>query len=96
MKPIAQIILECLNQELNYDPTAVDDSGREWWYVSPLYRKDQEKPDMSVGNLLDKVKELGFSSIKEVEPVHMLKHELIQIKGIREDIIKECEELINK
>lgn len=87
---VVNIIKACLNQMINFDPS-IDDTAREWWYVSPLYAEDQKIPDMPVSELEGRIKALKFTSIKEVSSFKIFDRTVIQVRGNREEIIKECE-----
>jgi hypothetical protein len=93
-KEVAQLIATCLKQKVN-DDSIIDDSGREWWYVSPMFKKDQEHSDMSPRELVGKIRELNLLSIKDIasystDVLQSQVRDFIQIKGNREEIIKEC------
>lgn len=89
MQNIKHIIVTCLNQKINFDPS-VDDTGREWWYISPLFAEGQKIPEMPVDELAQAIKDLKFSSIKDVTTFDKFKRMFIQIRGNREEIINEC------
>ena len=93
MKPIIKIIVTCLNQKINFDPS-VDDTGREWWYISPLYVDNQDFPQIPIDELAKNIKDLKLTSIKEVSTFTHFKRLFIQIRGNREEIIKECNKLL--
>ena len=92
MNNTARIIATCLKQKINFDPL-IDDTGREWWYVSSLYDKDQVIPDMSIEGLAEEIKKLNLKSIKEISSFRLFDREILQIRGDRLAIIKECESL---
>lgn len=92
---VAKLIATCLKQKVNFDPM-VNDEDREWWYVNPLYKKNQDYAYISTQELVAKIREFDFSSIQEVMCIKMplVDHDdrsFIQIRGERKDIIKECE-----
>ena len=92
MQNITHIIKTCLNQKINFDPK-VDDTGREWWYISALYGEEQKIPDMPIESLEEEIKKLKLVSIKEISIFKLFNRRVIQIRGNREAIIKECESL---
>lgn len=91
-REVAKLIVTCLNQKLNIDPMVLD-SDREWWYVSPLYLKEQEEAVMSSGDLLERIQALNLSSIKAVEYTRIMNKSILQIQGDRVEIIKECNQV---
>lgn len=101
MKETAVIVRICLNQKINFDPD-IDDTGREWWYVSPLYGpmdsmgEVQQERILTVKELMDDIQALSLKSIKELGTFNLFNRKVIQIRGNRSDIIKECELIINK
>lgn len=92
---VATIVRDCLCQKINFDPL-VNDDGREWWYVSPLYQKDQELPNMSVEELEQGIKDLKFESIVDVQSFKIFDRRIIQVRGNRVAIINECQSFLKK
>lgn len=93
-KEVSELIATCLQQKINFD-IQIQDVDREWWYVSGMYKKDQETSSANPEELVELIKALNLDSIKDIQTYKMGEidsqmRNFIQIKGDRLEIIKEC------
>lgn len=87
---IAYIIWQNLRKKVNTDDPP--DPDRVWWYISGNFRdvrQTQTEPILKNLALFEEMQYCNFDSIREAKLVKLGNADYIQIRGIKEEILKE-------